>query len=48
MDPVGGSANDYDYRSADPINCFDLPGTYRDSYSFDVGAAEGAANAVFL
>lgn len=29
VDPVpGGSANDFDYCSADPINCFDLGGTF--------------------
>ncbi len=28
-DPVpGGSANNYDYCNADPINCYDLAGTW--------------------
>jgi RHS repeat-associated protein len=29
VDPVeGGSANDYDYCNGDPVNCFDLAGTW--------------------
>jgi RHS repeat-associated protein len=29
IDPIdGGSANDYDYCNADPINCYDLVGTF--------------------
>jgi|SRR5581483_596648 len=37
-DPVeGGSANSYDYCSADPVNCTDLAGTYGYSYTFGLG-----------
>lgn len=37
----GGSANDYDYCSADPLNCIDLAGTYGYSYTktVQVGAS---------
>lgn len=37
-DPVpGGSANDYDYCSSDPINCFDPLGTRNYTYTFNLG-----------
>jgi hypothetical protein len=33
----GGSANDYDYCSGDPVNCNDLDGTLAYNYTFDLG-----------
>ncbi len=33
----GGSANDYDYCSGDPINCNDLTGMLAYNYTFDLG-----------
>lgn len=46
VDPVaGGSANDYDYCSGDPVNCSDLTGLYSYTYSYDLGAG-GSPEAV--
>jgi hypothetical protein len=40
VDPVlGGSSNDYDYVSADPINSYDLDGLYE--YTMDLGPMGG-------
>ncbi|MEW6153831.1 MAG: RHS repeat-associated core domain-containing protein, partial [Actinomycetota bacterium] len=37
VDPVeGGSANDYDYCSGDPVNCFDIEGTQQWSHIGDI------------
>ena len=41
----GGSANDYDYCSGDPVNCYDLSGLYSYTYSYDLGKG-GSAEAV--
>ncbi|MGH9150061.1 MAG: hypothetical protein ACRD0F_06950 [Acidimicrobiales bacterium] len=38
----GGSANDYDYCSADPINCTDLAGTYSYSLRWKIGAGSSS------
>ncbi|MGH2627549.1 MAG: hypothetical protein ACRDHY_12970 [Anaerolineales bacterium] len=43
----GGSANDYDYCSADPVNCTDLTGTYSYSYSYRIGRGD-SDDAAFL
>ena len=38
MDPIeGGSANDYDYAEADPINQFDLTGTHCSGKKYNAG-----------
>ena len=39
----GGSANDYDYCSADPVNCWDLSGEYSYSMRWQIGPGDSAA-----
>ncbi len=41
----GGSANDYDYCSGDPVNCNDLAGTYSYSKTYDIGPSFGPGSA---
>ncbi|MGH7486119.1 MAG: RHS repeat-associated core domain-containing protein, partial [bacterium] len=46
VDPVqGGSANDYDYCSGDPVNCSDLTGAYGYTKTYDIGPSSGPGSA---
>lgn len=44
----GGSANDYDYCSGDPVNCTDLAGAYGYIKTYDVGPSFGPGSAAQL
>jgi len=43
----GGSENDYDYCSGDPINCFDVSDLYGYSYTYEIGPYPYDAQSAF-